>query len=251
MSGPFVHEAEALWNELSAVEPYPDGVLAVPEPIVGTAFFPGGFGLWNPAATRPLPCMPIGDVMVLGHDFHSEVGYQESLRQGFESPTQPTWRGLTRLLAQGKIALERCFFTNVYMGLRAGDGKTGRFPGAASPAFVGRCRTFLIRQLAMQRPRVILTLGIPAARFLGALSPALSDWAGASGQKEVDTRGPLRQRVCFDDVPGLETTVVALTHPSLRHANIGKRRFGSWVGHEAELAMLREAVVVLEPDKGA
>jgi hypothetical protein len=53
-SGRLMHEAEELWNELSAVAPYPEGVLAVPEPIVGTAFFPGGFGLWNPAATGPL-----------------------------------------------------------------------------------------------------------------------------------------------------------------------------------------------------
>src|SRR6266851_1068389 len=103
-----MHEAETLWNELSSVEPYPEGVLAVPEPIVGTAFFPGGFGLWNPAATKPLPPMPRGGVMVLGQDFHSEHGYRESLHLGFESPTQPTWFWLTRLLAQGGIAPERC-----------------------------------------------------------------------------------------------------------------------------------------------
>lgn len=70
-----MHEAERLWNELSNVEPYPEGVLAVPEPIIGTAFFPGGFGLWNPVATKPLPPMPKGGVMVLGQDFHSEHGY--------------------------------------------------------------------------------------------------------------------------------------------------------------------------------
>ncbi len=243
-----MHPAEELWNELSAVEPYPEDVLAVPEPIVGTVFFPGGFGLWNPAATKPLPPMPRGGVMVLGQDFHSEQGYRESLRQGFESPTQPTWFWLTRLLTQGKVPPEQCFFTNVYMGLRE-RGKTGPFPGAAFSAFVERCQAFLIRQLALQRPRLILTLGIPSARFLGTLSSSLSDWASASTQNEIDAAGPFRRRVRFGDLPDVEATVAALTHPSLRPTNVRHRWFGRWVGDEAELTMLREAAL-LNPVEG-
>ncbi len=33
-------------------------------------------------------------------------------------------------------------------------------------------------------------------------------------------------------------TMLALTHPSLRNANVGRRRYGGFSGGEAELAML-------------
>jgi len=241
-----MHEAEQLWSDLSAaVEPYPAGVLPVPEPIIGTAFFPGGFGLWNPAATKPLPPMPRAGVMVLGQDFHSEEGYRESLEQGFESPTQPTWFWLARLLGEAGIDPARCYFTNAYMGLRA-EGKTGRFPGASSPAFVERCRKFLGRQLAIQRPRAILTLGLPAARFLASLSSALTDWTKALGMRQIDVAGPVRQGARFHGVPDLEATVVALTHPSLRPANVRRRRWENLAGHDAELAMIRKAMFPIQ-----
>src|SRR5690242_16233098 len=96
------HPAEVLWDLHEPVR-YPNGVKRIPKPIVGTAFFPGGYGLWNPKGQRPLPDFPVGGVMVLGHDFHSEAGYLESLRRGFESKTQPTWAALIKLLARAQI----------------------------------------------------------------------------------------------------------------------------------------------------
>src|SRR6476620_3465173 len=87
-----------LWRRHPPSAGYPAGVVRVPEPIPGLAFFPGGYGLWDTGPDRPLPDFPVGGVMVLGHDFHSEAGYRDSLARGRESPTQPTWRNLLALL---------------------------------------------------------------------------------------------------------------------------------------------------------
>jgi putative addiction module component (TIGR02574 family) len=236
-----VHIAEELWQRHGVVAPYPEGVLAVPRPIPGTAFFPGGFGLWRPDGAAPLPAFPVNGVMVLGHDFHSETGYEASLARGRESPTQPTWLNLIRLLEQVAIPPEACFFTNVYMGLRAGRQTTGVFPGAHNSAFVERCRRFLAEQLAVQRPRLILTLGVYAPRVLAPLSPQLADWRDATGFKTLDHLGPLRRGVRFPGADGVEATVVALTHPCLRHAAVRHRTYNGMRGHAAELAMIEDA----------
>ena len=236
-----LHIAEQLWQRHTTLGPYPRGVLPVPEPIAGTAFFPGGYGLWRPDVSAPLAPFPVGGVMVLGHDFHSETGYEASLERGRESETQPTWQNLLRLLKEVEIAPEECFFTNVYMGLRAGTQTTGVFPGSRDPKFVERCRRFLAEQLAAQRPRLILTLGVHAPRVLAPLSPGLEDWGDVAGFKELDRLGPVRYEVQFPDATGVETTVVALTHPCLRYAGVRHRTYKGMQGHAAELAMIEDA----------
>jgi len=237
-----MHPSEALWLEHAPPDGYPPGVLPVSEAIVGTAFFPGGYGLWNPPARRPLPDFPTGGVMVLGHDFHSETGYRASLARGYESPNQPTWRHLTSLLKQAGIAPEECFFTNVYMGLRAGALTTGPFPGGRDADFVRHCSRFLLRQLEVQRPGLVLTLGVTAPNVLAPLSPELTPWMGNRGLKYLDSVGPVRPGVTFPPLPGIRATVVALTHPCLRPACVRHRRYQDLAGADAELQMLREAL---------
>lgn len=236
------HPSVALWREHAPTSGYPPGVLAVPEPIVGTSFFPGGYGLWNPEQRLPLPDFPHGKVMVLGHDFHSEAGYNASLARGCESPSQPTWRSLSALLERAGIAPGDCFFTNVYMGLRAGTQTTGPFPGARDTEFVAHCRRFLLRQLVVHRPRLILTLGAVAPFVLAPLSPDLADWTAPRSLKRLDAAGPVRFYVCFAEADGLRSTVVALTHPCLRHASIRHRRYRECSGAEAEALMLANAL---------
>ena len=237
-----MHPSELLWQDHAPPMGYPQGVLPVPEPIVGTSFFPGGFGLWNPPASRPLPLFPVGGVMVLGHDFHSEAGYRASLARGYESPNQPTWRNLVALLDEAGIAPRDCFFTNVYMGLRAGVLTTGPFPGARSSEFVAHCRRFLARQVEAQRPRLILTLGVYAPQVLAPLSPELLAWTEGRGLKHLDGVGPVRTHVTFAHLPDFCSTVVALTHPCLRYASVGQRRYKGSEGVEAELQMLADAL---------
>jgi hypothetical protein len=235
------HPAIDLWRRHQPSLPYPAGVIGVERAIPGTAFFPGGYGLWAAQAGRSLPQFPTGGVMVLGHDFHSEDGYRASLRHGRESPAQPTWRNLVDVLRRASIPLERCFFTNYFMGLRQGAQTTGVFPGARDEVFVTHCRSLLLDQLRTQRPSLILTLGVHTPGGIAPLSPQLGDWGAKRGFKYLDAVGPVRRDIEFEGVPGVVSTVVALTHPSFRHAAVRHRRFDALVGDEAEMAMLREA----------
>jgi hypothetical protein len=235
------HAAVKLWAEHAPEAGYPPKVLPVPKPIRGTSFFPGGFGLWNPESSEVLPAFPYGGTMILGHDFHSETGYKASLQRGHESLTQPTWRNLLILLDTAGITLESCFFTNVFMGLREGRATTGRFPGASDLAFVAHCMRFLFRQIDLQRPSLIVTLGIHAPKMLAPLSPGLAQWSTGTGIKHLDNAGPLLSRIEVTGIADYRTTAVALIHPSLRHASVRHRRYRDLGGNEAELAMLREA----------
>jgi hypothetical protein len=198
--------------------------------------------------------MPIGGIMVLGHDFHSEAGFARSLAQYTKTPATPnsryrissTWRNLIPVLREANILPERCFYTNVYMGLRQGSGSTGRFPGSYDSGFVARCQTFLLRQLLAQQPRVVLTLGTWVPSFLAALSQQLCGWANCRRQTEIDGVGPVIHGACFRDIDMPACSVVSLTHPSMRRSNVHRRRFNSHQGHDAEIAMIREALGVFE-----
>ena len=112
------HPVDYLFTKLEDLD-YPDGLVAVPEVMRGTAFFPGGYGLWREVG-GPLPRMPLGEVMVLGQDFGKKTDYEKALRIGHELDTSTTWRHLCPLLRDARISPECCFFTNAYMGLRTG-----------------------------------------------------------------------------------------------------------------------------------
>ena len=224
------------------VEPWPAGVVPIPKRIGGTAFFPGGAGLWGAVPGEPLPPMPIGGVMILGHDFHSEAAFERSFQSGSEYLRGPTWGSLLKLLAAVSLVPERCFFTNAYMGLRQGDATTGRFPGSRDKNFVERCRQFFLLQLEELRPRLILTLGNYVPAFIAPLSPSLTAWRDITRLVDVDNQGPVVNDARFPSLEGVQPTVVALTHPSLRGSNVHRRRYRGYTGHGAEVEMLREAI---------
>jgi len=237
-----LHPVKALWQRHSPPEGYPPGVVPVPTPIPGLAFFPGGYGLWGSAADRPLPPLPENGVMVLGHDFHSETGYAKSRQLGGEPETMPTWRNMLDLLKEVGISPENCFFTNIYMGLRAGSATTGVFPGATNTEYVKHCKQFFIDQLRMQRPKLILTLGIHVPPIIGSLSPQLTTWSQGNGLRHLDEAGPVQTKVKFEGIDDYATTVVALIHPCLRHASLRHRSYLGEVKHAAEIRMIRDAI---------
>lgn len=237
------HPVEHLFEGLKTVEPYPEGVVPVPERLPGTAFFPGGLGLWHPNPEEPPPPMPAGGVIVLGHDFYSEAGYRRFLANRGESTRGPTWRNLLALLARVGVGPERCFFTNAYMGLRAGSQNTGRFPGAGDLGFVGRCRAFLGEQLRAQKPRLILTLGSHVPAVLAPLSEDLAPWIKAASLKALDeAECPLIPAARFPSVPDRKVTVAALVHPSIRWASVLRRRYKTLSGDPAERSILEDAL---------
>lgn len=238
MYGQLPTALDTLRVSLQSVAPYPKGVLELPKPIQGTAFFPGGDGLYKELG--PL-IFPVAGIMVLGHDFHSEDGYKRSFKLGGERLTDPTWRNLLLLLREAQIPLNDCFFTNFYVGLREGTATTGVFPGAKDKAFVARCQSFFLKQVEVQRPKVILTLGGHVPSLIAPLAPQLDVWKGVKKLKDIDAKeAAVVHGVQFwDALPSV--TVAALTHPSLRHANVGRREYQGEHGHRAEMRMLSVA----------
>lgn len=242
-----MHPIDQLFLAMQEVEPYPTGMVPPPCRIDGTAFFPGGTGLWNSSPGRPLPPPPTRGVMVLGQDFDSERGFETSLRRGTEvtvtlgvaKSANSTWKSLLSLLAAAAIPPEECFFTNSYMGLRVGKKATGPSPAARDAAFAERCRTFFVQQVKILEPAIVLALGLEVTSFLAPLAAALSGWRRARTFSQLDEAGPLVREATFPGTPFC--TVVALTHPSYRALNAKFRRYSDQVGHQAELLMLRHA----------
>ena len=133
------HPVDRLFAEMQeTIGEYPEGTVPVWARIRGTAFFPGGSGLWRPTDSDRLPTMPDGQVMVIGQDYYTRAGYLEFLHAGQELNTQ-TWRELRKLFVAARLAEDRCFFTNAWMGLRSEGRATGRYAGARDRGFTRRC----------------------------------------------------------------------------------------------------------------
>jgi hypothetical protein len=180
--------------------------------------------------------------MVLGHDFHSVDGYRWAMKHEAENLNSPTWRNLKTLLDRVSLPLEACFFTNVYMGLRKGSATTGVFPGARAPKFVKRCQDFLLRQIALQRPRLILALGSHVPALLAPLSRQLVSWSGPGSFRRRDSEGTSLVSGAIFKHAKVKAVVVSLIHPCCRAANIRNRRWRGLIGNEAELLLVREAM---------
>jgi hypothetical protein len=222
-------KAEALWKEMSLTcPPYPNGVIPVPEPIHGTAFFPGGLGLW---LNDPLDPGPNDiDIMVVGQDFNTAATYEVARFQESEVNTSQTWRNIKRVFPKLGLSLSKCYFTNFYMGLRESGPETGQFPGARDPDFVQRSARFFERQLEVMRPQLIVTLGIVPLKALS--------------RNVFQIPHPRTLSACLDvyrDLPAPHGRValVALTHPSLYFANVQRRRYQGMAGQDAERAMIQ------------
>jgi len=225
--------------KLQQITDYPAGVSRQEGRIAGTAFFPGGDGLWKEEGLND--DLTIGGIMVVGHNFDNVSGFQQSLAQGSEPVTCPTWRNITSLLREANIELTRCFFTNVYVGLMQTTSNVGKFPGATSAAFRQQCVDFLQQQIALQQPSLILTLGAFVPPLLASLSPQLASWQGIQrvGQLDANQTALIKQAAfCAGSV---HANVLALTHPAQRHLNVGRRHYLDFNGHAAELALLQAA----------
>src|SRR5579863_8022223 len=104
---------EQLWKAMRPdVSPFPKGVVDVPERIRGTAFFPGGLGLWLHENASGAGFHP-GQTMIVGQDFNSKKVYAKALLAGTEVGSSATWGALQKLLPASGVSLNQCFFTNV------------------------------------------------------------------------------------------------------------------------------------------
>lgn len=174
-----MHPVIQLYDELDDLGPYPDGMRQVPSRwIEGTAFFPGGAGLIR-SPGQALEELSSPTILVVGQDFDTYDKFCAARRVGTENvPGNPTWWQLNQpWREEAGLVLTKCFFTNLFMGLRCGSGATGRSPALSNPAFAERCVGFLGRQIELLQPRLILTLGKRVPAFLAELFPEdLSQW---------------------------------------------------------------------------
>lgn len=240
-----------LFQQSQITRPYPAGVVEPPQQIVGTSFFPGGHGVWE--SETSLAQFPLGGIMVLGHDFHNEAGYLAAMAKWRENLNGSTWRPLISLFAAAGVSLPKCFFTNFYMGLRIGSTVTGPFPGSKDLDFVSRCRLFLLHQMGLQKPRLVLVLGNHVPKLISSLSTELKPWDKLADFKSRDVaKVSLIEDVHFHVIQPFPCTVVSLVHPSMRHSNIKYRRWTNpqgqrHEGHTAEVEMVKYALSTM-PD---
>jgi uracil-DNA glycosylase len=179
--------------------------------------------------------------MFVGQDFGT-VGYADQVivsGKG-ESTSNPTWRTLLSLLDASDIDPTSCFFTNALLGLRPGTGMTGNAPGWRDPKLLAASRTSLLRQIQLVQPSAIFALGLPAARFLGALAPSLASWGTARSWTQLDARHPVRHVVPELSTANGPVAVGALLHASFRGPNLHRRRFRGQTGEAAEAVIIRE-----------
>lgn len=225
--------------------PYPPGIRHVePGAIRGCAFFPGGTGiLVGPVVRGSVPgrTLPVGGVLVLGHNFHDVGSYEDSVRRGHELDT-PTWRNLSNALAAFDIPHDACFFSNALMGLMERAGACGTHEGHRDQAFRAGCVQLLQATLTAQRPRLVLALGKYAPGVLAEAVPGLDAWRRAWTFPSFDT-ARLHEVGLKTFLPETSTKMacVVLTHPSLGPSNVTRRSLDGLRGLAAETEMVNQA----------
>ena len=184
-----VHPVDRFRQTLDQLERYPRGVVKIPQPVDGTAFFAAGPGLYcdQPPSIAGFPPFPVGKTVFVGNNLDADGPYRERLASGVAHGDRchpmRTWRGLYQLLDAAELDPHDCFFTNAYVGLVEGDKPTGRFPGASDPGFSAWCEDFLRLQIVTMKPAVLATIGADAATFrLARLTPDLAEWKHGSSQ---------------------------------------------------------------------
>jgi hypothetical protein len=236
---------DRIHERLERIDAYPAGVLPLGGRISGTSFFPGGDGLWKEEDSSV--DIPIGGVMVIGHNFDNVKGFQQSLLAGKEPLSSPTWRNLLQMLSNFSIAPSECFFTNAYVGVIDAESNVGDFPGGRSPIFVEKCLDLLAFEIEVQRPRLILTLGAFVPQLIASMSPSLATWRGHKSLIGIDKEAlPFIPHASFCN-GAVKATVVPLTHPAQRHLNVHRRYYRGVNGHDAECMMIEDACATVDP----
>ena len=210
-----------------SITSYPDGIIQLPDSrIEGTAFFPGGDGLYEHKNLEK------SDIMILGQDFDNEENFEKAKKNRSEITVpkgNPTWNNLKKILdTENKSYMQRCFFTNAIMGLREKSTKnTGRSKAflKKNEQFLDECRAFFIEQLKFQRPKLIIGLGAHIPKFLSATSESLGHLSNITSLSKIGDSidENFFKNVMFRDITDYKTNVIFITHPSLYYSNVRRR----------------------------
>jgi hypothetical protein len=197
------------WGVRSIQEPFPY--------LKGTAFFPGGYGVWRADATMPAPSIPVDGTMFVGHNFdgtESEAKKDDGPNR-IDELDSDTWQGMLAILGdlELKIAYDRCFFTNALMGERIGEAagsvRVGR--GADGRRYLHQCEAFLRLQIRWTRPRVLVVLGAQTIDRFRAISHDLHlAWRGRGSLVKIHGASA---SIVGATVDRHSCTVVIIPHP--------------------------------------
>lgn len=139
----------------------------------GTAFFPGGSGLWRgeePFGALP-EHFPERTVMFVAHNFDKNSSYQKSLTRGSEVLKDLFWVYMRAYITEAGLSESQCFFTNALMGLQPLKATA---PMDTAPLFREQCRALMQKQIAIVKPRCIAILGDDATEELRNVTPTVS-----------------------------------------------------------------------------
>lgn len=154
-----------------------------------------------------LPAAPERGVLVLGNYQASRASYQRIV-EGHIGGFPTTWWVLRQLLAS--TSPTEVFLTNAFVGLPDIKSDTAPFP--TTPSFTRRCEELLALEIALLRPRLVVCLGVPAAKLLAAITPGAAEWRPWPGYASLDQRAARRVDACM--VADVDFTAVAVRHPS-------------------------------------
>jgi hypothetical protein len=140
---------------------YPPHIHRIEPPfIVGTAFFPGGCGLWcGLEHFAPAPTLfPETPVMFVAHNYAGTDAFKRLRTKGGEGGFW--WRDIVVPLLRGAgLDPDRAFFTNALMGLKDGPS-VGKMN--APRQFESECSRFLAEQIRIIQPSGIVAFGADA-----------------------------------------------------------------------------------------
>lgn len=142
----------------------------VDELIQGTAFFPGGSGLWRgDVLGGPLPrYFPDAPIMLVAHNYDSINAHRRAKARGGEVDSS-FWRDrLIPYFTLAGIEPASVFFTNALMGCKPGSA-TGDMP--VVPGYEEQCLDFLRQQIEIVKPRVVIAFGGKARARLRKVLP--------------------------------------------------------------------------------
>jgi hypothetical protein len=228
-------ELETLRVELRKINSYPLELESVDCGITGIGFFPGARGIWKNGDET----LTNKSIMVLGHDFGAKRDYQNSVIRGEENLKALTWKNLKEAMDDYRIKPENCFFTNCIMGIRAeGLSAIGENPASKNEnfeTFKKDCQEFLIKQITIQKPQLIICLGLQILNFMSDMSTKLGHLSKIKSFKKLDIENlSAFENIEFNGISNYLTNLVFITHPTYRHLNIENRSYYGLSGIDAE-----------------
>ncbi len=183
--------------------------------------------------------------MILGQDQDREGGLARSKKKGDERYS-PTWKNMQALFGKAGMSMETCFFTNFIMGVRQQSNRnTGPSPALAHPAFMRASAALFMEQIKVQKPQVIITLGMIPFQLLSLVSTDLRYRAvGVETFEDLAARDMLiNTGVVFDDDQRTTITVVPICHPC-QPQNSAKRVMSG--AFEDEAGLLRQVAASMQ-----